>query len=251
MKSFLYFLFIVFLINGANAREALLSQVLNEDINITASFDGAKIIVYGAIDPKLYNDSVIIITILGPRSKLKVSKKKKYFGVWLVSANNTKLLNAPGYYAMATNNTNFTIADSTLLKENQIGWENIQINTANGVSLKEDKEDYKNILKLFYKKRNLLVLEKSGIDMFEGTLFRADFELPGITPIGEYKVNTLLVNKEGTLLSSWHNNVKVTKGGIGAYLYDYSKEHSFLYGIFAALGAILLGFTASEIFRRI
>ena len=28
MKSFLYFLFIVFLINGANAREALLSQVL-------------------------------------------------------------------------------------------------------------------------------------------------------------------------------------------------------------------------------
>ena len=51
-------------------------------------------------------------------------------------------------------------------------------------------------------------------------------------------------------LSSWHNNVKVTKGGIGAYLYDYSKEHSFLYGIFAALGAILLGFTASEIFRR-
>ena len=64
-------------------------------------------------------------------------------------------------------------------------------------------------------------------------------------------MNTLLVNKEGTLLSSWHNNVKVTKGGIGAYLYDYSKEHSFLYGVFAALGAILLGFTASEIFRRI
>ena len=60
MKSFLYFLFIIFLINGANAREALLSKVLNEDINITASFDGAKIIVYGAIDPKLYNDSVII-----------------------------------------------------------------------------------------------------------------------------------------------------------------------------------------------
>ena len=251
MKFFIYFLFIVFLINGANAREALLSKVLNEDINITASFDGAKIIVYGAIDPKLYSDSVLIITILGPRSKLKVSKKKKYFGIWLVSSNDTKLLNAPGYYALATNNTNFTLTDNAFLKKNQIGWENIQINTANGLSLKEDKEDYKNILKLFYQKRNLLVLEKSGIDMFEDTLFRADFELPGITPIGEYKVNTLLVNKEGTLLSSWHNNVKVTKGGIGAYLYDYSKEHSFLYGVFAALGAILLGFTASEIFRRI
>ena len=82
-------------------------------------------------------------------------------------------------------------------------------------------------------------------------MFRADFELPGITPIGEYKVNTFLINKEGILVSSWQNSVQVTKGGVGAYLYDYSKKHSFLYGVFAALGAILLGFTASEIFRRI
>ena len=82
-------------------------------------------------------------------------------------------------------------------------------------------------------------------------MFRVDFELPGTTPIGEYKVNTFLVNKTGYLLSSWQNNVKVTKGGMGAYLYDYSKKHSFLYGLLAALGAILLGFTASEIFRRV
>ena len=251
MKNFLCFLFFLFLISIANAREPLLAKVLNEDINITASFDGAKIIVYGAIDPKLYTNSVIIITILGPRSKLKVSKKKKYFGVWLVGANDTKLLNAPGYYAMASNNVNFTLDDSEFLKENQIGWENNKINTANGISLKEDKELYKNILKLYYKKRNLLVIEQSGIDIFEDTLFRADFELPGITPVGEYKVNTFLINNEGALLSSWKNNIKVTKEGMGAYLYDYSKEHSFLYGVFAALGAILLGFTASEIFRRI
>jgi len=251
MKNFLYFLFFMFFINGANAREPLLSNILNENINITASFDGAKITVYGAIDPKLYNNSVVIITILGPPSKLKISKKKKYFGVWLVSGNNTNLLNAPGYYAMATNNTVFTLANSPFLKKNQIGWENMQINMANGANIEQDKEEYKNILKLFYKKRNLLVIEKSGISVLEDTLFRADFELPGITPIGEYKINTFLVDKGGVLLSSWQNSVKVTKGGIGAYLYDYSKEHSFLYGLFAALGAILLGFTASEIFRRI
>ena len=251
MKNYLYFLFIIFLINGANARDPILSKVLNEDINITASFDGAKITVYGAIDPKLYNDTVIIITVLGPSSKLKISKKKKYFGVWLVSANNSKLLNAPGYYAMATNDNNLTLANSEFLKENEIGWDNVKINTAKGMSLEEDKEGYKNILKTFYKKRNLLVIEKSDIEIFEDTLFRVDFELPGTTPIGEYKVNTFLVNKTGYLLSSWQNNVKVTKGGMGAYLYDYSKNHSFLYGLLAALGAILLGLTASEIFRRV
>lgn len=251
MKIFLYILYIIFLINGVNARESVLSKVLNDDINITASFDGAKIIVYGAIDPKLYDDSIVIITILGPRLKLKVSQKKKYFGIWLVNANNTNFINAPGYYAIASSNSNFNNVDSPFLKENQIGWKNLKINMHNSIDLKNNKDFYRNILKIFYKKRNLLVIEKSSIDILDGTLFRADFDLPGITPTGKYKVNTFLVNKEGELLSSWNNEVKVTKGGIGAYLYDYSKNHSFLYGLFAALGAILLGFTASEVFRRI
>ena len=251
MKNFLFLLCFISVINIANSREPLLSKVLNENINITASFDGAKIIVYGAIDPKLYTNSVIIITVLGPQSNLKISKKQKYFGIWLVSAKNTKLLSAPGYYAMATNDTNFIIEDSAFLKENQIGWKNIQINTPDNIGLKKDKENYKNILKLFYKKRNLLVIDKSGIDILQDTLFKADFDLPGVTPIGEYKVNTYLVNEEGILLSSWQNNISVTKGGMSAYLYNYSKNHSFLYGVFAALGAIMLGFTASEIFRRI
>ena len=251
MKIFLYILFIIFFINGVNAREPVLSKVLNNDINITASFDGAKIIVYGAIDPKFYDDSVIIITILGPRLKLKVSQKKKYFGIWLVNANNTNFLNAPGYYAIATSNSNLSKTDSAFLKENQIGWKNLKINMDNSIGLNNNKEAYRNLLKIFYENRNLLVIEKSSIDILNGTLFRVDFDLPGITPTGKYKVNTFLVNKDGTLFSSWKNEVKVTKGGMGAYLYDYSKKHSFLYGLFAALGAIFLGFTASEVFRRI
>ena len=251
MKIFLYFVFIIFLISKSYARDSLLSEVINDNINITASFSGAKIMVYGAIDPKFYQDSSIIITILGPHSKLKISKKKKYFGVWLVSTNNSEFVNAPGYYAIATSNNNFINTDSAFFKKNQIGWENIQINIANSKSLKKEKESYKNILKIFYEKRNLLMIEKTTINILGDTLFRADFDLPAITPIGEYQVNTFLINKKGTLIASWKNNVEISKDGMGAYLYDYSKKHSFLYGLFAALGAILLGFTASEIFRRI
>ena len=122
MKIFLYFVFIIFLISKSYARDSLLSEVINDNINITASFNGAKIMVYGAIDPKFYQDSSIIITVLGPHSKLKISKKKKYFGVWLVSTNNSEFVNAPGYYAMATSNNNFINTDSAFFKKNQIGW---------------------------------------------------------------------------------------------------------------------------------
>ena len=61
-----------------------------------------------------------------------------------------------------------------------------------------------------------------------------------------------LISKEGKeLISIWSDDINVTKEGISADLYDYSKSHPFLYGLFAAIGAIMCGFLASEIFRRV
>ena len=52
-----------------------LADIVDKDINITASFDGAKIVIYGAIDTKLHKDSILIINVLGPSSHLKIRKK--------------------------------------------------------------------------------------------------------------------------------------------------------------------------------
>ena len=41
------------------------------------------------------------------------------------------------------------------------------------------------------------------------------------------------------------------KEGLAEGLYDFSIEHPFLYRLLAALGAILAGYVASEVFRRI
>ena len=41
------------------------------------------------------------------------------------------------------------------------------------------------------------------------------------------------------------------KEGLAEGLSDYSIEHPFLYGLLAALGAILAGYIGSEVFRRI
>ena len=64
-------------------------------------------------------------------------------------------------------------------------------------------------------------------------------------------VKSFLLSNKGKLISSWNNSVKVSKEGLAEGLYDYSIEHPFLYGLLAALGAILAGYIASEVFRRI
>ena len=76
MKYYIFIFVFIFHIYPSWAREPLLTDVVDKDINITASFDGAKIVIYGAIDTKLHKDSILIINVLGPSSHLKIRKKE-------------------------------------------------------------------------------------------------------------------------------------------------------------------------------
>jgi hypothetical protein len=221
MKYCIFIFVFIFHIYPSWAREPLLTDVVDKDINITASFDGAKIVIYGAIDTKLHKDSILIINILGPSSHLKIRKKEKFWGAWLAGNNEMVFEDAPGYFASASNIDNLDSID-----------------------------DYKNLLKIFYKNRGLYQTT-SNIDVLGETLFRTEFLLPAITPTGTYNVKSFLLSNNGKLISSWNNSVKVSKEGLAEGLYDYSIEHPFLYGLLAALGAILAGYIASEVFRRI
>ena len=248
MKPLIFIIFIISQIYPSQSRESLLTDIVDEDINITASFDGAKIIIYGAVDKKLYKDTILIINVIGPSNHLKIRNKEKYLGVWLAGKDEIEFMDAPGYYAIATNNDNYTNLDANVLKNLQIGWENLNMNLNYSDIKKIDS--YKNNLKIFYKNRGLYHLNHN-IDVLRETLFRAEFILPPITPVGIYTIKSFLINNDGKLISSWNNSVKVSKDGMAEDLYDLSIEHPFLYGLLAALGALIAGYIGSEIFRRI
>ncbi|MDG2001360.1 MAG: TIGR02186 family protein [Alphaproteobacteria bacterium] len=249
MKSFIVIFLFFIQIYQPCAREPLLTDIVDKDISITASFDGAKIIIYGTVDPKLYKDSIIIINVLGPSSHLKIRKKEKYAGIWLVGKNEMIFTNAPGYFASSSNLDNLKSIDKSILKELNIGWNNLIIST-NNFKNDEEVEPYKKILKSYYQNRGLYQIA-SNIDILGESLFRAEFVLPAITPTGTYNVKSFLLNHNGKLISSWANSVKVSKEGLAEGLSDYSIEHPLLYGLLAALGAIIAGYIGSEVFRRI
>ena len=87
MKYCIFIFVFIFHIYPSWAREPLLADIVDKDINITASFDGAKIVIYGAIDTKLHKDSILIINVLGPSSNLKIRKKEMFWGAWLAGIN--------------------------------------------------------------------------------------------------------------------------------------------------------------------
>ena len=249
-RSLFIIILFLFQIDSMCARDFLLGDISDRNISITASFTGANIIIYGAIDPQIYDHNNIYITVVGPKTEIRLRKKVKNLGFWVLERNYIKVKDIPSYYAIGSNTTINNMEDSTFII-NEIGWKNINIKSNKTISANE-KQYYLTILKNLFLDKKLYVSKLNQVNIIRNTLFRSEFELPATAQVGTYEVNMYLLSKEGNeLISIWSDNINVTKKGMSADLYNYSKEHPFLYGLFAAIGAIMFGFFASEIFRRI
>ena len=246
----IFLLMFYFVTSNNLIAQNILGDIANKDINITASFNGAKIVIYGVVDPKIYNYTNIYVSVVGPNIEAKLRKKVNRYGVWFLDNKYININFIPSYYAISSNNKIYNMS-SSLFKSMEFGWSNINIV---GLENKKDSEQnyYKKRLKEIYTEKQLYVSKLNELNVIENTLFRAEFNLPAITPIGHYEVNMYLVNKNNSkLLSSWNDKIFVSKEGFSADLYKYSQNNSLLYGILAAIGAVLFGFFASEIYRKI
>ena len=92
----------MFLISGVGySKDFLLADVLDNNIKIRTSFSGAKIFLYGSIDPNLYDKVDVLVLVRGPERNFKVRKKYKKFGVWIPGFDEIIFKNVPSYYAIS------------------------------------------------------------------------------------------------------------------------------------------------------
>ena len=247
MKNLLfYILFSIILVNGGNSREFLLTDVVDKDIKIRTSFAGAQIFLYGTFDPELFNKAEILVVIQGPRKDVILRKKYRKFGIWVTGDEKIYFRNIPSYYATASSGPlNKEIFDNFFISK-QIGWGNIKSSNYGNTNGLEHQAIGKSLID-----EGLLSENNTSVEIFNKSLFKAVFDVPAVTPTGIYTAQTYLIGKNGKLIAEWENKIKVSKEGLAEELYEFSRNKSLFYGIFAALGALIAGFLASEAFRRI
>ena len=247
MKNLLfYILFSIILVNGGNSREFLLTDVVDKDIKIRTSFSGAQIFLYGTFDPELFNKAVILVVIQGPRKDVILRRKFRKFGIWVTGDEQIYFKNMPSYYATASSGPLDKEIFDNLFISKQIGWGNIKSSYYENTNELEHQAVGKSLID-----EGLLSENNTSVEIFNKSLFKAVFDVPAVTPTGIYTAQTYLIGKNGKLIAEWENKIKVSKEGLAEELYDFSRNKSLFYGIFAALGAIIAGFLASEAFRRI
>ena len=236
-----------FLSSEIFASDDIVADLSNDKVEISTTFSGAKILLFGAYDGK--NGDDIIVKVKGPIGNIKVQKKSKKFGLWAVS-DHLIFSNVPKYYYIASNRKISEIASKNEIILREFDFKYLNLGKVNKDLDKKKLESWKLALS-----RNMIMegfwkIEEKSILLNKNTLFRKTLSLPSNVTTGVFNVE-ILHYREGLLISQEKSNINVTKSGLGANIYNIAHKFSALYGILAVIIAVFFGWFANFIFRRI
>ena len=228
------------------AQNQIVADLSQENVKISTDFQGAKILLFGAYDGKKGDDIIVIVT--GPKGLVTVQKKEKILGVW-VNTRKVNYINTPKYLSISSNRRIDDILNKKTQKISEIGLNNLKIRIQPGIKV-EKEGNWRQALTRNMLKSNLWSINENSVTLNKDSLFRSYLKLPSNVITGQFEVK-ILHYRNSKLVSQQINSINVSKSGISAEIYDIAQNYSTLYGIFAVLLAVLVGWGSNLIFRKV
>jgi uncharacterized protein (TIGR02186 family) len=227
------------------ARDDALAIDLSQDlIGISTGFKGADVILFGATE----GDGDVIVVVRAPSSQVIVRRKERVAGIW-VNASELVFDDAPGFYHVAASAPLEELLPLPVLSANQIGTDQIAFNPHFLLSLGQE-EAFRSAL-VRNKQRSSLYTEGLRDVVFRGSrLFRTRVALPANVPTGDYKVTVYLV-QDGAISDRSESLLQVRKVGLEAKVTEFAFEQAPLYGLIAVIIALIAGWFAGFVFRKV
>lgn len=238
----------LFAASAATATESVVSELSKGGVSITANFDGSEVFIFGAIKrdrPVGASEGQldVIIEVSGPTIEAVVRRKERKAGIW-VNSDSVEVERAPSFYTIAATGN---IED--LLSESERSLRNLGLEFAVRVADEKDN-DYRDAVIRIHQDNGTYTTAVTPVTLTEETLFTTKLAMPSNIIEGDYTVKTFLV-RDLEVISTSTSIITVSKTGMEKFLYTMAHEQAFLYGLLSLAVALLAGWTASEIFRRI
>lgn len=246
-------LLVLFVIAGPARAEQLVSQVSRNEVNITSSFSGETLTLFGSIEPEIGAASRvlegpyhIVITVTGPLQNRVARRKSHVFGVWLNTAEAT-FKAFPSLYQVLSDTKLTDITEPLTLarrsvpliaqarNSSQSGWWN---------SLEFGKE-----LVRLMQDRGLYRLNEQGVTFRSDTFYFAQIALPSDAPPGPYVAHTYLF-KNGEIIAETSDGFSVRKIGFERFLGQSARQSPLLYGLVCVALALFTGWLGGVVFKR-
>jgi len=244
-------LFLMLLPLPLSAKEEVVLGLSQDNVAITARFDGSEILVFGAVkrEQAIPDEPLdVIIAIAGPSEATKLRRKDRKFGIW-VNAASVDIISAPTFYAVATSRP----MDKVLLPhEDQRYGISIErsIRAVITPGMTENAKDFTEALLRIRQAEGSYQLLEGAVNVDQQTLFRTSISLPSNLTEGTYRTRIYLT-RAGEVVSSFETPINVSKVGLERFLYNLAQDKAALYGLMSLALAVFAGWLASAIFRLI
>lgn len=228
---------------------SLVADLANSVVEISYSFSGTQLLVFGAADCSAEQSPSpchLIAVMEGPPQALVIRRKEKRSGLWINGAT-ARYDRAPGYYAYAATAPLASMVPPSLVRTLGLGIDaalpapsggDKDLNAGFKAGLIEDRSA-----------KGLFLEEPQAIIVREGRLFRMSFPAPATVPTGDYIIRIYSV-VGGEVTAQTQQTLVVRKSGFEAFVTRAAQSHPLFYGIASIILALGIGFTSATLFNR-
>ncbi|MEQ8398332.1 TIGR02186 family protein [Thalassobaculum sp.] len=227
-------------------KQDLVANLSDHEIAITTGFTGAKLLLFGAIE----GEGQIVVVVTGPRQSVKVRRKERVAGIW-INTDSMTFDNVPSFYAVATTES-LDQVDPDIRNRQEMGLNHLNLRPADiddDVST-DDIKAFREGLVRNQVRHGLYSATSGRITLVSDRLFDTWVSFPANVVTGIYTVSVYYI-QDGSPVHAQTTPLRVSKIGLGAYAFRFAHTNAAAYGVFAIVIAVLAGWLAAVIFRKV
>ncbi|HEV7292047.1 MAG TPA: TIGR02186 family protein [Devosia sp.] len=231
----------------------IVSQVSNDLVEITSSFDGERLTFFGTIAPDAGSEerSVegpfhIVIAVVGPTQTRVARQMTHNFGIWF-NTDEVAFRNFPSFFQVLSSGRLREITDITTLTTNYILPEALTL-VPTDAGWWRTAVFGRELVRLMTQ-RGLFGVNENGVNFLAENFYSARLTLPSDAPPGPY-VAQIYAFKNGELVARQTQGFAVRKIGFERFLAISATQQPFVYGLFTVLLALFTGWLGGVLFKR-
>jgi uncharacterized protein (TIGR02186 family) len=237
-------------LTGAD-KPILVPDVSARNIQIRYTFAGAQLLLFGAIVypggriPTQKPDVVVVVK--GPAEPIILREKKRIAGIWM-NADSSRFRSAPSFYSVASSEPLASLVDERTAAIYELGVRNLQLSPGTS-ALPDRMRRFEAGLLDLRRRQGLYSEDPDGVDISDNVLYRATIAIPSQVPVGTYTAETFLID-DHRVIAVATRDIQIGKSGFERFVALAARRHSVLYGLFAVILSLALGWSAAVVFRR-
>jgi uncharacterized protein (TIGR02186 family) len=239
---------LVFLLLAAPALaqpdEPLVARLSQDRVEVSTTFDGASILVFGSTaQPIGPGGAEILIVTRGPEHPFTVRRKVRVLGMWF-NGPSARFTNVPAFYSVAGTLPAWRLLPEALRAQNLLGLDMLPL-----ASTGARAPQFRAALLELKQRAGLWQEDAAPVEIGASRLFSSRLPLPATIPAGEYRVQVLLVESR-RVVAREELTFLVERIGTAATIADVAQGQPLLYGVICVFLAALAGWLGSVVFRR-